>query len=302
MPRRSIPFEEEAQRRELYESGFNDYQIAAVVGSAPVTIAGWRRRRGLPPNTPAGKNSRGDPSITEMTDEMRRTSKKLLEKGVSVKTISSTFGLSIKTLERYRGIVLCENPELRRSATLSPPQARADRPKYSKLRLDRRRQAFIMYAEGWSDCSIAAQIGVERPRVRGWRVAFNLAPNFARGEHESPRLPAKRKQRRALPPAISPHSNPLYARVAEAIGRSLSPDITDDAISDLMLAVLEGRITEDQLVSGARSVRSKVLQSYASRWSRSLDEDLGDDGFRMIDHIRDDSSSSWLERMGATVW
>ena len=42
---------------------------------------------------------------------------------------------------------------------------------------------------------------------------------------------------------------------------------------------------------------------FASHYGpRSIDEEIGEDGFRMIDLIADESASSWLEEMGASAW
>jgi hypothetical protein len=73
---------------------------------------------------------------------------------------------------------------------------------------------------------------------------------------------------------------------------------------DLLEAVLSGEIPIAQIEASARKFGNRTLDAYASKWgARSLDDDLSDDGgFRMIDLIADERSSSWLEEMGATVW
>jgi DNA-binding transcriptional regulator YiaG len=45
------------KRWKLYKKGFNDNQIAKILGVARNTICSWRKRRGLPPNAKAGGQS-----------------------------------------------------------------------------------------------------------------------------------------------------------------------------------------------------------------------------------------------------
>lgn len=305
MPRPTVSPDEEARRRELYDKGFNDREIARDRGVDLTTIAYWRRQRGLSTKHPYGFNKRRNPKTAEMTAELKSTSFALLQKGVSARTISRTFGLAEKTLDHYRTLILQQHPELRRTTKgrrnkIVFPSGRA----YSKMRLDRRRQAFILYAKGASDGAIAEQIGVDRRAISEWRHAFQLVANFIPGQNATSRASTKTKQkRRPLPTPISPFSNPTYARIANAVGRSLAPDMRDDAISELMLALLEGRVDEDGLDRAATTFRNRVMRDCADKRFRSLDEQLVQDGsFTLMDRLCDERSSTWLEDAGATFW
>lgn len=84
----------------------------------------------------------------------------------------------------------------------------------------------------------------------------------------------------------------------------MAPDIRDEAVSEVWLALQEGRLSVDRVQAESKEFRRKAMREFANPFGpRSVDEELGDeDGFRMIDLLRDDRSSSWLEEMGATVW
>lgn len=70
----------------------------------------------------------------------------------------------------------------------------------------------------------------------------------------------------------------LYARVAKAIGHRMPADIRDDAISDIVLLVLSGQLSEDQIERDARKLSNKTLGRWSTRFGpKSLDEGRGDD-------------------------
>jgi len=170
---------------------------------------------------------------------------------------------------------------------------------YSKLLPDRRARAFVLYADGLCDYEIAKDLGVRKTQIWEWRHALFLpAIGKSRRKHM-----AKPKPKQLGQP-ISPMSNPLYAHIVASIGRGMAPDLVDDAVSDIWLALAEGRLSPQRISAEAGKFRNRVIKSYASKFGpRSLDEDIGDgDGFRMLDLLKDHSSSGWLEKMGATVW
>jgi hypothetical protein len=171
--------------------------------------------------------------------------------------------------------------------------------KYGKLRADRRRQAFDLYCDGNTDTEIAQELGLDRSRISEWRAALHL-PLVKKLRARS----SAKRMLRPLGPSITPLSNPIHAQIIAALGRGLAADLIDDAASDMWLAIAEGRLSPHDIAKHAKSYRGRVVTTYAdSHKQRSLDEDMGDgDGFRMIDLIRDERSSSWLEQSGATVW
>lgn len=295
--------EHDALRRRLYLDHLNDRQIAAQVGVTANAIYQWRKSCNLAPNLPCGRNTRANTELTPTTPDLKRRALVLFARGVRATLIARELRASLKTLERWRSAMLRDQRDRAQvEASLPRITRRADGRRYSSLPDDLRSQAFALYADGLHDDAIGRSIGVSRARVWQWRAGLNLPAWRRPGQRgKAASLVARAKP---LPPAITPRSNPLYARLADAIGRRLAPDLTDDAISDLWVAVAEGRVSLDRLEQEANRIRSDVLRKFANPYGdRSLDEDIGDgDGFRMIDLIRDERSSSWLERSGATVW
>lgn len=171
-------------------------------------------------------------------------------------------------------------------------QLAANRPTNASLghmKADDTAHRMLFYQLGWSDRHIAREENRHRTSIRKWRRLKGLPLNFSDGS-----------QSREKRPGFSD----LAARVRKAIGRYLPRDIADDAAANLVLAVLDGTIPLAEIEKASRKFGNKALDTYASRFGpRSLDEEIGDsDGFKMLDLIRDDSHSSWLEEMGATVW
>lgn len=289
------------ERRRLYDSGLLDNEIAAIEGRASQTIQIWRERRGLPTNLPRGRNRRSL-SKTPGTPETKRRCLALLERGVNGGLIAREMGLASSTIDRWRNVMLAERPGLSLPKYEPRPTRRhANGNAFSKLRPDRRAAAFLLYADGSDYGTIADALGITHQQVWKWRQALYLPAVRPRGGVS--RGETAKRARKPLGAPISPLSNPLHARIMSAIGRALPPDLTDDAASEMWLAMLEGRLKIDQIEAQARRFRGRAIADYASRYGpTSLDEDLTGDGFRLLDVLRDDRSSNWLEEQGATVW
>lgn len=287
-------------RQERYDAGDSDPAIAKVSGISANSILDWRQRNSLPSNLPKCRSRRCAASLAVVTPELKRRAKALLERGVGARTIAREMSASLKSIERWRTAMLRERPELRRTGTAQrkPPRHPNGR-KYSKMQPERRAKAFGLYADGFDDHEIAKALGVYSTQIWEWRHALFL-PLVPKTRHKH----AGRPKPKPPGPAISPMSNPIYAHIAAAIGRGIAPDLVDDAVSDMWLALAEGRLSPQQISAEASKFRNRVIGSYASAFGpRSLHEDIGDgDGFRMLDLLKDHSSSDWLEEMGATVW
>lgn len=254
-------------RRELYDQGLSDIEIARLQKVDRTAVVGWRKRNGLPPHVAT------KPGVAERMARRRE----LHDAGQSDCAIARELGVSQAVVTRWRAKVgLPTNKEGFGQHHLTP-EARARR--------------IVLYQLRWSDHAIAAHEGVSLSVIWAWRNRMGLAPNFASGvtQRRNPR----------------PGMGSLIPRIRKAIGRGLPRDIADDAVMDLLEAVLSVTIPIAQIEASARKFGNRTLDAYASKWgTRSLDEDLSDDGggFRMIDLIADERSSSWLEEMGATVW
>lgn len=147
----------------------------------------------------------------------------------------------------------------------------------------------LFYQLGWSDSRIAREQRFGVSSILRWRKRRGLRENF-RKDHNERWRPA-------------PGIDSLVDRVRRAVGRFLPRDIVDDTVSDLCMAVLDGTIPLAEIERNARKYGNRTLDRYASKFGpRSLDEKLGEDDFTLMDTLVDDSASSWLEEMGATVW
>lgn len=76
-----------------------------------------------------------------------------------------------------------------------------------------------------------------------------------------------------------PFSDGLYARIATAVPRWLSPALRDDVISDMYVAVSSGTMLADEIEQSARKFASTAANQFQNKYGhRSLDEKLFDDG------------------------
>lgn len=297
--------EVEAARLAVYQEGLNDVDAGERLGTSADVIRKWRGVRDLPPNTPSSRNRYADKSLSIITPDLKRRALTLLERGVAAKLISREMNVSNSTLDHWRAAILQARPELRlvQVKRLRKPPRHPGGKAYSKMLPHRRARAFVLYADGLDDGQIARELCVKRQQIWEWRNALFL-PAIVKPKREREQEATRWPKRKPVGPAISPMSNPLYAHIAKSIGRGIAPDLLDDAVSDMWLAIAEGRLTAEEVSSQASRYRNRVVASYASRFgTRSLDEEVGSgDGFRMIDMLKDDRSSDWLEEMGASVW
>jgi transposase len=224
---------------------------------------------------PSIKRSSGAPTV-RLTPAATAHRLALHEKGMNDQEIGEAVGVGrsdIREWRRRQGLSVHRSPNAKHT-----PAQRAAR--------------MLLYSLGWSDRQIAREQHLCYTTVTQWRTRLGLVPNGG---------PTFRRRSR-----IKKYNarNCVLTAIKRAVGRALPPDIADDAVADLCLAVLDGTIPIDQIEAEARKFGNRVLSQFASKFGpRSLDEELGDDdGFRMIDLVRDERSASWLEEMGATVW
>ena len=147
----------------------------------------------------------------------------------------------------------------------------------------------FLHELGWGSTAIARQEGVSTPAIREWRQTAQLpCQNTITGLSRA----GRQKQLREL-----------QRRVIRAIGTRLPFDIAADAAASLMLAIIEGEVPINEIEKHARRFGNQALNQYANSFrQRSLDEDTpGSERLRHIDILVDESSSGWLEEMGATV-
>lgn len=251
-----------ARRLAHYQRGLIDKEIAELEGLNARAIFHWRKRNSLSTNF-IRKFPAGDREFLA-----------LYNSGLGDRQIGRRAGFAEATVSKWR--------KRRGLPTHHPEKAH--------LTVEMRAARMLLYSFGYSDGRIAKEQGVGPTAVARWRKVLRLPVNNV------PRVSRSRRQ---------DEPQKLLARIRRAMPSYMSPADRDDAASDLYLAVMSGAIPVEEIERRAKSVGNKVLKTFADKWgARSLDEEIGDDGdgFRMIDLIRDDRSSSWLEEMGATVW
>ena len=147
---------------------------------------------------------------------------------------------------------------------------------------------FLLHDLGWGMTSIAKQQGVSRAAIKDWRNRVGLKPNPA-----SSNCSAARREKLL---------RDAQKRVVKAIGNQLPLEIASDAAAELMLALMEGKIRLHDIEKEAPGYISRAFSEYSNAFRQvSLDEEVpGSDGLCRIDTLRDETSVSWLEEMGAT--
>lgn len=143
--------------------------------------------------------------------------------------------------------------------------------------------------------------------IRGWAIAV-VAQSAGISVHAATAL------RRSLPisllaqraAAISARHKvsrdggaAIMEKVKRAVPRDLEHALRDDIISEIFVAVIEGRIEEDQIKAAARSFIARGIAEWQSRYGpRSLDEKLSQDSSATLgDLIEDHTSASHIEEL-----
>lgn len=103
---------------------------------------------------------------------------------------------------------------------------------------------------------------------------------------------AERKQHvSASPLKRSIRQNQFYAVALAAMPKGLDPDIKDDVISDLVLAMLEGDITIEEVAMQAKEFIAQHFRRFSSRQYASLDQPVFEDGAPLIDTL---TADKWM--------
>lgn len=157
------------------------------------------------------------------------------------------------------------------------------RPHPSRLSDEKRRAARKLLRQGASSPAVMAEIGCCKKTVMRLRKAMQKEPLRKGGANDkSTRIRVMRD------PTIR-------LRMAAAIGDQVPQDIRNDAIADMYLDVLEGRLAIDQIERRAGTYRSKAFDMCGSKFGAvSLDAE-NEDGLTLLDTLADDSWSSLFE-------
>lgn len=117
-----------------------------------------------------------------------------------------------------------------------------------------------------------------------------------------PKLPKPKRlskpKPRPLPASMTPLSLELYAIVYAAAPRLLAPDLRDDMVHDMIEAVLDCRTAVEQIAAEAPGFARRTANAFADRWgARSVDEEIGEDGFTLGDVLEDESAPAEIDRV-----
>lgn len=256
------------RRRNLYEKGLSDTAIGRELGIDRSCITKWRLSVGLPSRY-ATKIPRE--ALSKRTDQNGQELRmRLYADGLSDKDIGERLGVSPSTISSWR-----QRHKLSGSVICGP------------IKHEENAIRMLLYELGWSDRQIAKQREVHLTSIAEWRLRRHLTPNAG------PVNPLRQRKDLAS----------LAARVRRFVDRSLASDIADDAVGELCLALLSGSVRLADVEREGRRFGNRALRQFANMYGpRSIDEEIGEDGFTLLDMIADDSQSSWLEEMGASAW
>ncbi|WP_426263008.1 hypothetical protein [Sphingomonas sp. PWP1-2] len=257
-------------RMKLYEAGKNDVEIALAVGVSRPAIFQWRKCRGLLAIPCTYGNA-------HLSAERRAARQQAYDEGLNDREIGERVGQKGLRVGEWR-----KANNLPSSVERFPNRPRGQTAeKIAELTARR-----ALYDKRMTDNQIAKMTGRSVGGISNWRA-----------KHHLPRNPEP-------PPHAYVRTDPTLQRIRRAIGRMVAPDIADDAASDMYVALLTGDVQPHEIERRARTFAFRSLRQFADRWgNRSLDMAVGWEGNRtLLDILGDETSASWLENMGATMW
>lgn len=159
-----------------------------------------------------------------------------------------------------------------------------------RVTADSKRKARKMFREGATVEQVARAIACSEntarkirgqikgdPRLRGHGVTLQGARNTARNDVAM-----------------------ILADMKSATRHVADATIREDAMGDMFLAIMEGRLERDRIKTEARRYTSRAIDQWQSKWApASIDEALTEDGFRLVDLIPCPRAAAWLKWAGA---
>jgi hypothetical protein len=254
----------------FYEEGLTDGSIAQKMRCTKTTVKLWRKKHGLPSrhlSKPEG--SAAGPATYRL----------LYAQGLCDVDIAARAGAARQTVFVWRH---------RQGLPANLPWGSNQKRRFELLPDAVAAQG--LYRRLYSDEAMAAQLRASVKAVRRWRRDHRLSahPPGAMGTTAS---------------AAPAYRDPLFARIAAALGRWLTPDQKDDAIQNLYVAVLLGEVREDQIEAKAARYGQAVVNDFASRWGpRSMDEKLTDEGLTLAELLADPSATFEMEEALERGW
>ena len=91
-------------------------------------------------------------------------------------------------------------------------------------------------------------------------------------------------------------SNDLYAQVNRAVSKTLDPDAREDVISDIVEAVLAGRVSETEIAAKCTEFVTAHNRSFSKYRNRSIDAPIIDGrALNILDRLTTDSVALWCQ-------
>ncbi len=288
---------------DLYRRGVSARKISEQLGlartSTSALIASWQAKSqsaalcdcGRPARHPGGctKNTPGALGNTwlQHIEDMTRA-------GAKQQDIADRLGLSQTTVSKHSAAIRaqlasegvrcgCGRPLSHRGACSKDAAAKL---RQIELPAALQRQVRNALLTGVSDKDAATLAGITTAAARAIRRQFTPAESVQRAA-------AIRKHRAST---VGSDVGNILARVQAAVSRNLDGALRDDVINDLCLAVLDGRVAESEIKAAARTFTSCALKAWQSQYGpRSLDEERGDGGLKLLDTLGDDTSPNFID-------
>lgn len=221
----------------------------------------------------------------KLTDEQIEEIGRRLTNASSVRQIAREMGVCLNTVQRRARPIIAA---MREAGTLG--KCVCGQPRFHQ-RICAKTKWRVGHDAGPEQIERRARI-VEQI-IRGDTFAvigarFGLAPKTAKHylqwltpkqRNERKAMEQARHYRGAFRSALQAHRDPTYALIAAAVPRGASEATREDAISDLYLAVLEGKVSAADIPVEAKRYASRAVAQWESRFGPvSLDEQIFDDG------------------------
>ena len=143
---------------------------------------------------------------------------------------------------------------------------------------------FTKHAARMTTTELVQHYGVSFPTISNWRRKAGItAP---------PRHWSRRPADLVYPFLIHDGGKPehsLLRKVNGAVPRGLDPSLRADMCQDLIVGILAGDLSEDDLGLPSRELTKRIWQSSPARYGeRSLEAVIGDDDFTLLDTLADE--------------
>jgi hypothetical protein len=127
-----------------------------------------------------------------------------------------------------------------------------------------------------------------------WRAIKHFYPKIAKAMYKiivDARLTIKR------PSVIVPVSDDIFDMISAAVPRHLPPDLRDDAIQNMWVAVREGRVKRNEIAVRAREFVSAQFQTNHNAWgTRSLDAPIWiDSSATLLDRLSNEAGGGYWD-------